>query len=37
LIPQFKLEPSLIAQSIGINELQAKIALETLETRQPLN
>lgn len=31
LIPQFKLDPSLIAQSIGINELQAKIALETLE------
>lgn len=31
LIPQFKLEPSLIAQSIGVNELQAKIALETLE------
>lgn len=31
LIPQFKLEPSLIAHSIGISELQANIALETLE------
>lgn len=31
LIPHFKLEPSVIAQSIGITELQAKISLETLE------
>lgn len=31
LIPNFKLEPSVIAASIGITSLQAKIALETLE------
>jgi uncharacterized protein (TIGR02147 family) len=31
LIPNFKLEPSVIAASIGITALQAKIALETLE------
>lgn len=30
-IPYFNLEPSVIAQSIGITKLQAKIALETLE------
>lgn len=31
LIPNFKLQPDIIAKSIGISTLQAKIALETLE------
>ena len=31
LIPRFKLEPAVIAKSIGITPLKAKIALETLE------
>lgn len=31
LIPNFKLEPEVISNSIGITSLQAKIALETLE------
>lgn len=31
LIPNFKMEPEIISQSIGITEMQAKIALETLQ------
>lgn len=31
LIPNFKMEPEVISASIGITNLQAKIALETLE------
>jgi uncharacterized protein (TIGR02147 family) len=31
LIPRFKLEPSVIAASLGISSVQAKMALETLE------
>ncbi len=31
LIPSFRLEPAIIAKSIGITAMQAKIALETLE------
>jgi uncharacterized protein (TIGR02147 family) len=31
LIPYFKLEPEIIAKSIGISELQARLSLETLE------
>lgn len=31
LIPYFKLEPEIIAKSIGISEIQARLSLETLE------
>jgi uncharacterized protein (TIGR02147 family) len=31
LIPNFKLEPKIIAKSIGISKIQARLSLETLE------